>query len=345
MAEHKKISVLGGGAWGCALACVLARHPLQGEHGRQADIIIWAREAETVAAINQQHKNPQFLPDIILPENITATQQLAEVAAGDILLMVVPAQFARGVLEALRPHWREQMDLVLCAKGIEQHSLKFMSQVAEEILPQAALAVLSGPSFAADVARGLPTAVTLASDNPQRGAALLQALGTEKFRLYQSDDIIGAEIGGVIKNVLAIACGIVIGSDLGESARAATTARGFAEMQKLADALGGKRATLTGLSGLGDLILTCSGTGSRNFSLGYAIGQGHVSGQEKTAQQILAERSSVSEGAMSASAVVALADKYKLEMPICRAVDAIINRQAKVAATIASLLARPLTAE
>ena len=331
MSETQKIGILGAGAWGSALACVLAP--------ATPTIMLWAHEAETISAINTRHENPLFLPDIILPKNIIATNALADLALCDVVLMVVPSQFARAVLEALQPYWRDPMDLVLCAKGVEQKSLKFMSEVAGEALPQAAIAVLSGPSFAADVARGQPTAVTLATNNPQRGKALVQMLGTEKFRLYQSDDIIGAEIGGVLKNVLAIACGIVIGFGLGESARAATTARGFSEMQKLADKLEAKRDTLTGLSGLGDLILTCCGTKSRNFSLGLAIGQG------QNAQHVLGERSSVSEGAMSASAVVALADKYKLEMPICRGVNAIINQQASVDATIASLLARPLTTE
>ncbi len=333
----KKIGVLGGGAWGTALACVMADGDTKAVPSRPIDI--WAHEAETITAINEAHENPIFLSGVKLPENIHATSNLADMAACDILLMVVPAQFARGVLAEMRPLWRSDMDLVLCAKGVEQKSLKFMSEMAHEELPQAHISVLSGPSFAADVARGLPTAVTLAADDPQRGESLVQALGSERLRLYRSDDVIGAEIGGAIKNVLAIACGIVSGRGLGESARAATTARGFAEMRRLGDALKAKPETLTGLSGLGDLILTCASTTSRNFSLGFAIGEG------RPVAQVLAERSSVSEGAMSAIAVAALAEKHGLDMPICCAINDIVNHQGDVDAVIAALLARPQTVE
>ena len=330
-AQHQPhMAVLGGGAWGTALACVLAQ--------KHMAVTLWANEAATVSAINQTHENTQFLPGIDLPEAIQATENLADLAAADIILMVVPAQFARPVLSELAQHNTQAM-LVLCAKGIERGSLKLMSDVAAEIWPSEQIAVLSGPSFAADVARGLPTAVTLAVKDESKGAALAAHIGTAHFRPYLSDDIIGAEIGGAIKNVLAIACGIVAGKGLGESARAAVTARGFAEMNRLGAALGAHGETLGGLSGLGDLILTCSSTQSRNFSLGHALGQG------AEAATVLGVRNSVSEGAMSAAAVSALADKHGLDMPICRAVDAIVSGAVSVDAAIAELLARPITRE
>ena len=330
-ARHQpNMAILGGGAWGTALACVLAQ--------KHAAVTLWANEADTVSAINQANENKEFLPGIDLPEAIQATENLADLASADIILMVVPAQFARPVLAQLAQHNKHAV-LVLCAKGIERDSLKLMSDVTAEIWPRAQIAVLSGPSFAADVARGLPTAVTLAIKDDSVGEALATHIGTAHFRPYLSDDIIGAEIGGAIKNVLAIACGIVAGKGLGESARAAVTARGFAEMSRLGATLGARSETLGGLSGLGDLILTCSSTQSRNFSLGHALGQG------ADAATVLGARNSVSEGAMSAAAVTALADKHELDMPICRAVDAIVSGTISVDEAIAELLARPITRE
>ncbi len=328
--KNPQMAVLGAGAWGTALACVLAaRHPA---------VTLWANEAETAAAINQKNENTRFLPGIDLPQNIQATDHIADLAMADIVLMVVPAQFARPVMQELANH-NNQASLVLCAKGIERDSLKLMSDVAAEIWPADKLAVLSGPSFAADVARGLPTAVTLASADAAHGQWLSEAIATPGFRPYLSTDIIGAEIGGAMKNVLAIACGIVAGKQLGESARAAVTARGMAEMQRLGIALGAQAETLAGLSGLGDLILTCSSDTSRNFSLGRALGEG------RRLADILGARSSVSEGAMSAAAVRKLAEKHALELPICAAVDSILTETLPIDTAIESLLARPLTRE
>jgi glycerol-3-phosphate dehydrogenase (NAD(P)+) len=253
--------------------------------------------------------------------------------------MVVPAQFARRVIADIAPLLKPDASLVLCAKGVERDSLNFMSDVASDYIDEAQIAVLSGPSFAADVARGLPTAVTLACTDATRGAYLCEQIGSAGFRPYLSSDVIGAEIGGALKNVLAIACGIVAGKKLGESARAAITARGFVEMQRLGTALGAKPETLGGLSGLGDLILTCSSDTSRNFSLGRALGEG------ASAAQVLAQRSSVSEGAMSAQAVTALAARHDLELPICAAVDAVLSGALETDAAIHSLMARPFTAE
>ena len=330
--ETPRLAVLGGGAWGTALAAVLARK-------QSTPIDLWAREAETVAAINATHENTPFLPGIALPDNIVATQKLADLAAADVILMVVPAQFARPLLAQLTEHLRPTASLVLCAKGIERETLSLMSDVAADYFAAAQIAVLSGPSFAADVAKGLPTAVTLACADSARGAYLCTHIGAADFRPYLSHDIIGAEIGGAMKNVLAIACGIVVGKQLGQSARAAVTARGFAEMQRLGVALGAKPETLSGLSGLGDLILTCTSDMSRNFSLGRALGEG------QTLEQILGARSSVSEGAMSAQAIAALAARHKLDLPICQAVHAVLSGAENIDAAITSLLARPFTAE
>lgn len=330
MTATPQIAVLGGGAWGTALACVLA--------DRHDTVTLWANEAETVQAINHRHENTLFLPGLRLPTNIVATDDLAALGAAEIILMVVPAQFARPVMAALAKH-NQHAALVLCAKGIERDSLRLMSDMAAEYWPSEKLAVLSGPSFAADVARGLPTAVTLACADATLGAALCGHIGAPGFRPYLSDDIIGAEIGGAMKNVLAIACGIVAGKNLGESARAAVTARGYAEMQRLGVALGAKPETMGGLSGLGDLILTCSSDTSRNFSLGRALGEG------QSLDAVLGARSSVSEGAMSAMAVRQLAEKHKLDLPICAAVDAILSGHVPIDAAIEALLARPLTSE
>lgn len=327
---NPQMAVLGAGAWGTALACVLA--------GKHATVTLWANEAETAAAINETHENTGFLPGVALPNNIHAVTDLAALAEAQIILMVVPAQFARTVISELAAHNRHA-DLLLCAKGIERGSLQLMSDVAADIWPVEKLAVVSGPSFAADVARGLPTAVTLACADEARGIWLSEQIATPGFRPYWSQDVVGAEIGGAMKNVLAIACGIVAGKNLGESARAAVTARGFAEMQRLGAALGAQSETLAGLSGLGDLILTCSSDLSRNFSLGRALGEG------RTAESVLGARSSVSEGAMSAEAVRHLAEKHQLDLPICLAVDAILTGRVPVDAAIEGLLARPLTAE
>ena len=330
--ETPRLAVLGGGAWGTALAAVLARK-------QAAPVVLWAREAETVTAINETHENTPFLPGIALPDNIIATQELADLAAADIVLMVVPAQFARPLLAKLADHLHPSASLVLCAKGVERETLSLMSDVAADYFDAAQIAVLSGPSFAADVAKGLPTAVTLACADKARGTYLCTHIGAANFRPYFSHDIIGAEIGGAMKNVLAIACGIVVGKQLGQSARAAVTARGFAEMQRLGVALGAKPETLSGLSGLGDLILTCTSDMSRNFSLGRALGEG------QTLAQILGARSSVSEGAMSAQAIAELAARHALDLPICQAVHAVLSGAENIDAAITGLLARPFTAE
>jgi glycerol-3-phosphate dehydrogenase (NAD(P)+) len=326
-----RAGVLGGGAWGTALAQVAARAGLQA--------VLWAREAEAVAAINAAHENRLFLPGVTLDPAVHATEDLAELARCDVIFAVAPAQHLRGVLQHFAQHFRGTAPVVLCAKGIEQGSLKLMSEVLAETLQGAAPAVLSGPSFAAEVARGLPTAITLACPDAELGRRLAETLATPAFRPYVSADMIGAEAGGAIKNVLAIACGVVEGRGLGRSAHAALVTRGFAELTRLAVALGGRPETVAGLCGLGDLVLTCSSPQSRNMSLGLALGRG------ESLEAALAGKLSVAEGAESAPAVRDLARRLGVETPISDAVAAILAGETGVDAAIAGLLARPLKSE
>ena len=326
-----RIGVIGAGAWGTALAAVASRA------GRQ--VVLQAREADVVVSINETHVNARFLPDVALDPAITATTDGAEAVAADAVLLVAPAQHLRAVCADLADAWPAGTPAVICAKGIEQETCALMSEVAADALPGVPLAVLSGPTFAAEVAREQPTAVTLASSDAAIVDALTAALATPRFRIYRSDDTIGAQMGGAVKNVLAIACGIVEGRRLGDNARAALITRGLAETVRLALAKGAQAETLMGLSGLGDLTLTCNAMQSRNFSLGVALGQG------QDLDDILGARESVAEGVFSASAVTKLARRLGVEMPISDAVDGIINGGADIDATIVGLLARPLTAD
>lgn len=322
------IAVVGAGAWGTALANAMAA---------QEDVLIWAREAEVAACINADHANPLFLPGIPLSPRVRATTSLSDLASIDLWLVVPPAQFLGRVLaEAPLAH---QPTLILCAKGIEAGSHRLMADVAAAAAPNAPLAVLSGPSFAAEVARGLPTAVTLAAATEAEAAKLAERIARPTFRPYASDDIIGAEIGGAVKNVLAIACGVVIGAGLGENARAAIIARGFAEMTRFGLARGAKAETLSGLSGLGDLVLTCGSTQSRNMRLGVALGEG------QTAEQALAGKLSVAEGAATAPVLVEAAAEAQVDMPISAAVADLLAGRASVPQVVQRLLRRPLKSE
>jgi glycerol-3-phosphate dehydrogenase (NAD(P)+) len=322
-----KIGVLGGGAWGTALAQVAARG--------NAPVTLWAREADVVASVNGAQENSLFLPGIPLSPSIRATDDLAALADCDALLVVVPAQFLRAVLADMPVAGRP---LVLCAKGIEAGTQLLVAEVARALHPQAPVAVLSGPTFAHEVARGLPTAVTLACEDDALREALAERLGGPAFRTYGSSDVTGAEIGGAVKNVLAIACGVVEGAGLGLNARAALIARGFAEMTRFGVARGGRAETLAGLSGLGDLVLTCSSTNSRNFSLGVGLGQG------RPATELLAERRTVAEGAATAPVLRAAARAVGVDMPVTEAVCALLEG-APVREVAQSLLARPLREE
>ena len=331
MSEYQSIGVIGAGAWGTALAQTAAKA------GR--DVTLWAFEPDVTDAINSRHENAVYLPGVALDPGIEATTSISDLDACDAILAVAPAQHLRRVLEGFLPYARPGLPIVLCAKGIEQSSLSLMTQVLAETIPAAVPAVLSGPSFAIDTAQGLPTAVTLACADERVGNALIEALGTSRFRPYLATDLIGAEIGWAVKNVLAIGCGISEGKGLGKSAHAALISRGFAEMTRLALALGAQRETLGGLCGLGDLVLTCSSPQSRNMSCGLELGRG------ATLEAIMASRRAVTEGVASAPAVVELARRNGVEMPICEAVNDILAGRASVDDAIETLLARPFTLE
>ena len=329
--EFRTAGVIGAGAWGTALAQVCARAGLA--------VTLQAREAEVIDSIAARRVNEAFLPGVELDPAIRATSDMAELAGCDLILAVPPAQHMRATLAAFAPHARPEVPIVLCSKGIERGSLKLMTDVLSETLPEATAAVLSGPSFAAEVARGLPSAVTLACADGALGEALLNTLSAPAFRPYLATDLIGAEAGGALKNVLAIACGIVEGRQLGRSAHAAVITRGFAEMTRLAVALGGEAETVAGLCGLGDLVLTCSSPQSRNMSLGLALGQG------QTVEQALAGKRSVAEGYESAPAVRELAARLGVEIPISEGVAALLAGEIDVDGLIDGLLSRPLKAE
>jgi len=322
-----KIGVIGGGAWGTALAQVAA------SGGRP--VLLWAREEEVVTSINATHENILFLPGVALSPTVRATASLADLAAMDALLVVAPAQHVRAVLTEIAIG---DTPLVLCAKGIEANTGLLVGEVAAQVHPRVPIAVLSGPTFAHEVAKGLPTAVTLACADLTLGERLADRLAGPGFRTYASRDVIGAEIGGAVKNVLAIACGVVEGAGLGLNARAALIARGFAEMTRFGAARGGQAETLAGLSGLGDLVLTCSSTNSRNFSLGVGLGQG------RPASEMLADRRTVAEGAFTAPVLQAEAIKARVDMPVTDAVCALLSG-APVRDVVRDLLARPLRAE
>ncbi|MGP1394796.1 MAG: NAD(P)H-dependent glycerol-3-phosphate dehydrogenase [Inquilinaceae bacterium] len=329
MTDVHRIAVLGGGAWGTALAQAAIRA------GRA--VTLWARDAALIDTIARTRENPTYLPGIPLDPAIRATADLEDALSGaDAVLLAAPAQHTRTLAAALTA---TDAPLVLCAKGFETATGATMTQAVGEVRPNARLAVLSGPSFAHEVARGRPTAVTLASADPALGEALSRALGGGAFRPYWTDDVTGVEIGGAVKNVLAIAAGAVMGRGLGENARAALITRGLAEMMRLGAAMGARPETLMGLSGLGDLVLTATSPASRNTSLGMALGQG------RTLADILAGRRSVSEGVHTAGAVVRLARTHGIDMPISGAVDAVLSGGADIDATVRALLDRPLKAE
>ncbi|WP_375201615.1 NAD(P)H-dependent glycerol-3-phosphate dehydrogenase [Hyphococcus sp.] len=331
-APFQSVGVIGGGAWGTALASLCAANGVA--------TTLWAREDAVIRAINERHENTEFLSGVPLPGSLKAAQSLGMAASSEAILFVVPAQFARPVFADLREATQAKpVPVALCSKGIEQSTGMMMTEVLSAVWPEAEPAVLSGPSFARDVAMGLPTAVTLAAGDPELGARWMATIGGPHFRPYLSDDLTGAELGGAVKNVLAIAAGVVVGRGLGESARAALIARGFAEFQRLGVALGAKKETMAGLSGLGDLILTASSPQSRNMSLGIELGKG------RTLDEILSERNTVSEGVATAGAIHALAEKAGVEAPVCEAVAALVSGAKSVDEIIAALMARPLRSE
>ena len=319
-----KLGIIGGGAWGTALAQVASPGG--------SETLLWAMEPEVVEAVNARHENPLFLPGVSLDPSIRATAELAALGACDALLAVTPAQHMRSILEQAPVGGKP---LVLCAKGIEESSGKLLHEVAREACRGSAIAVLSGPTFAHEVAKGLPTAVTLAAEDLTLAERLRERIARPAFRIYVSDDVAGAEIGGAVKNVLAIACGVVEGRGLGQNARAALVARGFAEMRRFGLACGAKRETLAGLSGLGDLVLTCSSPSSRNYSLGVGIGEG------RPAAELLANRRTVAEGAFTAPVLARVSREKGIDMPIVNAVDALVAGRANVEQVLDELLSRP----
>ncbi|MCP1469930.1 glycerol-3-phosphate dehydrogenase (NAD(P)+) [Sphingobium sp. OAS761] len=322
-----KAGVIGAGAWGTALAQLLA--------GDGRPVALWALEADVVDAINATHENPLYLPGLPLAPSIRATGDMADLNDCDLLLVVSPAQHLRGVAGQAPAG----VPLLLCSKGIEAGTSLLMSEVARQAQPSSPVAVLSGPTFAHEVAKGLPTAITLACEDRALGEKLAARIARPTFRPYLSDDVIGAEIGGAVKNVLAIACGVAEGAGLGLNARAALISRGFAEMTRFGLARGARAETLGGLSGLGDLVLTCSSTNSRNFSLGKGLGEG------ARAADLLSNRRTVAEGAFTAPVLRDAARAAGVEMPVVEAVCALIADAAPLAQVIDALLARPLRPE
>jgi glycerol-3-phosphate dehydrogenase (NAD(P)+) len=325
--EFDHIAVIGGGAWGTALALTCARA------GRK--VTLWEQDAANAAQL-QTKRESLFLPGVRIDDGIAIDDDLAATARADAILLVVPAQAVRAVGRRLAPMLAARTPVIVCAKGIERGSKKFMSEAIAESAPNAMPAILSGPSFAADVARGLPTAVTLAAADAELAAALAHAVGSATFRPYHSTDVRGVEIGGATKNVLAIAAGVVTGRGLGASALAALTTRGFAELVRFARAYGAKSETMMGLSGLGDLLLTCSSAQSRNFSFGMALGRGQKPGEI---------HGGLAEGVFTAPVLLEMARDRGVEMPISAAVAALIGEKLSVDAVIESLLTRPLKAE
>ena len=325
------IGIIGAGAWGTALGQVYAKG------GR--DTLIWARESEVTDAINAKHENTVFLPGIALDEGLKATNGLKDILVQDIILVVTPAQYIRPTLEDIKTDIPEGKPIVICCKGIEIESGMLLSRVAEGIVPQATIAVLTGPTFASEIAQGLPGAVTVAAEDKETAQKLQEALGVKGFRPYITSDIVGAQLGGAIKNVIAIACGIVEGKKLGESARAALVTRGVAEIARLAIAMGAHKETLLGMCGIGDLMLTCASMQSRNFSLGFALGEG------QSLEEILVTRNSVTEGIHTAKATLALAKKHAVDMPITEAVYNCLNEGVPIEAAIEDMLNRPFKYE
>ena len=327
MSLKKKIAVLGGGAWGTALASTI----LRADHST----LLWARDDKTVTAINETHQNPRYLPGISLDPALVATTDL--VAALDnaaFVLAVTPAQTMRGLFDSLADRLTPGIPLILCAKGIERDTGMLMSQLAAKFLPQTPIAALSGPSFATDVAAGLPTAVTIAAEDETLAADISAILSSPAFRCYSSTDLTGVEIGGALKNVLAIAAGAVAGAGLGASAQAALVTRGFVELRRVGVALGAQPETLMGLAGLGDLILTCSSAQSRNFAYGMALGSGEN-----------LEGRPLAEGVATAGVAARIARENGVDAPIIAAVEALLAGKITIADAVAALMARPLKSE
>lgn len=331
MKEVKKVAVVGAGAWGTALAQAMAR--------AGKSVTLWAREQALADKMRLSRENDLYLPSVRLDDRIHPTANYADLADHDVILMVTPAQFLRSVGAEIAPYVAKGTPILIASKGIELESLELLSTVAEEVFPEAEIGIISGPTFAIEVALAKPAAITLALPDQELANHLARELSSKSFRIYSTNDVVGAQIGGAIKNVLAIACGIIHGRGLGENARAAILTRGLYEISKLSEKMGGRPETLMGLSGLGDLTLTCSSQQSRNMSLGTRLGQG------ETLEEILGSRRSVSEGVYTAKAATDLAEKTGTNMPICAAVKAILHDGADLDRIITDLMSRPIRQE
>ena len=326
-----KVGIIGGGAWGTALAQTICFA------GNKS--ILWAREEEVVGSINQEHENKIFLPDIDLHDNLIATSNLSDILDTEAIFLVTPAQRLREILKNIANDIPEGKPLVICSKGIEIETGNLLSEVIEEEVPSSVYGVLSGPTFASEIASGMPAAVTIAVEDKDIGAKLVEITGGDNFRPYLCDDIIGSQLGGAVKNVIAVACGVVMGRGLGESARAALMTRGMVELGRLGKAMGAKESTLLGMCGIGDMMLTCTSMKSRNYSLGIELGKG------LSLKEIMLSRNSISEGVHTAKALIKLANKNAVDMPIASAVDGFLNQNISIDETIKSLMARPFGKE
>ena len=329
--SYSSISVIGAGAWGTAIASTLSKN--------QKFINLWAKELEVTNSINTKNENTLFLPGIKLSPKIKAYNDFKFLEISDLLFFVTPAQYFRQTLENISNAINKNVPIVLCSKGVEIKTLKLMSEIANNVLPSNPVAVLSGPSFAVDVANNLPTALTLACEDSDIRKKIAETINSAEFRIYQSQDIIGAQIGGATKNIIAIASGVVYGKGLGDSARSALIARGYFEITQLAKAMGGKERTLTGLSGMGDLILTCNSQTSRNFTLGMKLGKG------MNINEATNGLTSIAEGMFSTKAIVQLAKIHNVTMPITESINKLINNESNIDSIIEELLSRPLKEE
>ena len=331
MDQSTQIGIVGAGAWGTALATVAARNG--------HSVAIWDPDHEIIETINREHRHPRALEGVALDKKIVGKESVEEAARAPLVLMAVPAQSMRSAMGTLAPYVRPGTILVICAKGIEIETGALMSEIVTTHAPQTTVAALSGPTFADEVAHGLPTAVTVATNEATAGEKIVRALGSKGFRPYLSDDLVGTQVGGAVKNVLAIACGITHGLALGDNARSAVITRGIVEIGRLSLVLGGKSETLMGLSGIGDLVLTCTSEQSRNYSFGRYLGSGH------TLENVPGRSSTTIEGVATAASVTNLSSRHELEMPISNAVNSVLHHGADVRDEISALLARPFRDE
>ncbi len=327
----RKIGIIGGGAWGTALAAIANR--------AGADVVMWTRNKFVRESIRKRNQNDQYLPGVFLDPAIEVTENLPDPCGADMVLMVVPSQYMRSTCISMSDYLDQKVPVVICAKGIERGSLSLMHEVVQSVLPHNPVAVLSGPNFANEAAKGLPTATTVACEDARIGEQIVFSLGTSLFRPYLNNDLIGTQIGGATKNVIAIACGIAMGKGLGENARAALISRAISEMRRLCIAKGGRDDTLMGLSGVGDLVLTCTGHQSRNLSFGIALGEG------REMESILGGREGVVEGVTTSESIRQLAEQLGIDMPICSAVYDVLYSDADIDQMIHQLLDRPFSPE